>query len=594
MRRKISFALALILGVQSFAGFPAAAAVKTAGQPETAVQAENKTAGQDAQPYIVDDIDAYENLEILTETKDGEVSVYSCGSREELEQKLGELSSMAGISVIQPNYQYENQALSVNDASAAEQWALDNDGSFRMDEQEVYPIYADPFGRPSRGSELLGLLVRVREMTATAGVDINVTDAWARYGTGTHDAIVALIDTGIDRSHEDLADAIWVNTDEIADNGIDDDGNGYVDDVYGWNFYNNNNQIYVGEEDSHGTHGAGTIRANTGNGLGIAGIVPGNRVRIMALKALGGEEGGGSTASLIRAIRYAEQNGAVICNLSLTSTTDDRALYQAIANSNMLFVVAAGNGDSRTGIGVNTDVTPFYPAAYDLDNIISVANLTFDGTLHSSSNYGAVSVDLAAPGSYILSTTPGNTYSYMTGTSMAAPMVTGAAAMVYSYFDGIGPADVKEILLSTVTPMDSLAGKTVTGGMLNVGAALSYDLNQLSRSGFSNAGLAPENGTAPFIETRSVNRADGTYLQVRVIDIDGDLANLLYAEGELTAEDFASGTAGSAFEVNENDLATFRVDHAGSYSFYAVDQRGNATVENVRFAEMSMGPGAVY
>ena len=143
MRRKISFALALILGVQSFAGFPAAAAVKTAGQPETAVQAENKTAGQDAQPYIVDDIDAYENLEILTETKDGEVSVYSCGSREELEQKLGELSSMAGISVIQPNYQYENQALSVNDASAAEQWALDNDGSFRMDEQEVYPIYGE-------------------------------------------------------------------------------------------------------------------------------------------------------------------------------------------------------------------------------------------------------------------------------------------------------------------------------------------------------------------------------------------------------------------------------------------------------------------
>ena len=123
-----------------------------------------------------------------------------------------------------------------------------------------------------------------------------------------------------------MADAIWVNTDEIADNGIDDDGNGYVDDVYGWNFYNSNNQIYVGEEDSHGTHGAGTIRANTGNGLGIAGIVPGNRVRIMALKALGGEEGGGSTASLIRAIRYAEQNGAVICNLSLTSTTDDRAL----------------------------------------------------------------------------------------------------------------------------------------------------------------------------------------------------------------------------------------------------------------------------
>ena len=160
---------------------------------------------------------------------------------------------------------------------------------------------------------------------------------------------------------------------------------------------------FTGNEDSHGTHGAGTISAGTGNGIGISGIVPGTRVRVMALKALGGNDGGGSTAAVIKAIKYAEDNGAVICNLSLTATTDDKALYEAMKNSGMLFVVAAGNGDPKTGKGVDTDVIPFYPAAYDLDNIISVANLSFDGALSASSNYGKTTVDLAAPGSYILS-----------------------------------------------------------------------------------------------------------------------------------------------------------------------------------------------
>ena len=535
VKKQISWILALALGAQAFLYIPAMAAeagaeIYTAGISETDTSALGvDTVGFGGEePYIVEDLDAYETMEILTMDQEGTVSIYSCDSKEEVGRKIGELSQEEGISVIQPNYRYEDQALAVNDASSGEQWALQNDGSFQMDERTIYPIYANPFGRPSHGSELLGLLVQVREKHAAAGVDINIEEAWAKYGNGTHDAIVAIIDTGIDAGHEDLAGAMWVNADEIPGNGIDDDGNGYVDDVNGWNFYNGNNQIYNGQEDSHGTHGAGTIRASIGNGAGIAGIVPGNRVHLMALKALGGEDGDGSTASLIQAIRYAEENGAVICNLSLTTTVDDRAMYLAMANSSMLFVVAAGNGDSRTGIGLNTDHTPFYPAAYDLDNIISVANLSFDGNLHDSSNYGAMTVDLAAPGTYILSTTPGNTYSYMTGTSMAAPMVTGAAAIVYSYFDGIGPADVKEILLSTVTPMENLAGKTVTGGRLNVGAALSYDISRLSRSGFGNAGHAPENGTAPLIETRSVDRAGGTYLQVRVVDIDGDLKTLLY------------------------------------------------------------------
>ena len=498
---------------------------------------------------------------------------------------------------------YRIQGLPVNDASASEQWALHNDGTFTIEEEKNrYPVYDDPFGKPAapgtwhrgiRKNDLIGVLVEVERVHAVAGIDINITGAWEKYGNGSHDTIVAMIDTGICIDHEDLADAIWVNTDEIPGNGIDDDGNGYVDDVNGWNFYHDNNQVYTGEEDSHGTHGAGTIRANSGNGIGIAGICPGNRVRIMPVKALGGEDGDGSTASLIRAIRYAEENGAVICNLSLTSTTNDKALYEAIKNSSMLFIVAAGNGDPVTGKGVNIDETPFYPAAYDLDNIISVANITCDGSLHGSSNYGAASVDLAAPGTYILSTTPGNTYSYMSGTSMAAPMVTGAAAMVYSYFDGIGVADVKEILMSTVTPLESLTGKTVTGGMLNVAAALDFDISTLSRSGFQKGGVSLENGSAPFIEARSKRTYDGTYLTVRVIDIDGDLETLLYAKGDLTAEEFETGAESTAFQVNAQDTATFRIGQAGTYTFYARDRRGNASVYQVRYADMSEGPGAL-
>lgn len=493
----------------------------------------------------------------------------------------------------QPLMAFASEKIQTNDPSALEQWAFFNDGSFAAEEMRKYPVYSDPFGQPTENAELLGTLVEVKKRQAVSGVDINLEQAWKTYGNGNHDTIVAMIDTGIDYTHEDLKDTLWVNTDEIPGNGIDDDGNGYVDDVYGWNFYNNNNQIFTGEEDSHGTHGAGTISAGTGNGIGIAGIVPGNRVRVMALKALGGTDGGGSTAAVIKAIRYAEDNGAVICNLSLTSTVDDKALYEAMKNSSMLFVVATGNGNPKTGKGVDTDAIPFYPAAYDLDNIISVANLSIDGTLSASSNYGKKTVDLAAPGSYILSTTPGNTYGYMSGTSMAAPMVSGAAAMVYSYFDGIGVADVKEILMSTVTPMERLKDVTVSGGMLNVGAALSYDISTLSRKGFQNGGTRPENGMAPHIEMQTSSRNGGNYLTVRVIDIDGDLDKLLYAKGEHTAEEFANGTVeGTPFTVNDKDTAAFQITEKGTYTFYAVDKKGNGAVKLARFVSESDGPGA--
>ncbi len=546
---------------------------------------------------VIEDLSEYVSGEVLAVYADGSLEVFSCVDSKSVRQKIGELSSDPAVSLIQPNYEYESQTIGVNDTSAGEQWALYNDGSFELDrETNRYPVYGDPFGSPSGPGEwdgnLVGFMVQTEKWKATAGIDIRAVGAWAKYEGGKRDAIVALVDTGIDYLHEDLQGSLWMNPGEIPGNGIDDDGNGYVDDVYGWNFYHNTNQVFTGVQDSHGTHGAGTIRANAGNGIGIAGIVPNDRVKVMAVKALGGRDGGGSTASLIKAIRYAEDNGAVICNLSLTTTKFDQALYQAIAASKMLFVVAAGNGDSL-GRAVNTDESPCYPASYDLDHIISVANLSFDGELQESSNYGLSSVDLAAPGTQILSTTSGGTYGYMTGTSMAAPMVTGAAAMVYTYYENIKAADVKEILLKTVTPLESLSGRTVTGGMLNLEAALSYDVSALSGVDFGNSGYTPENGNAPYIESQIVDLRSRMYLMVRVVDVDGDLETLCYAEGEHSAEEFEAGLESVAFIVSENDTAVFQIEdeETGVYTFYARDSRGNQAVRTIRFAPQSMGPG---
>ena len=309
---------------------------------------------------------------------------------------------------------------------------------------------------------------------AVSGIDINIKEAWQLYGQqpDKRPVTVAVIDTGIDTSHKDLKDAIWINEDEIPRDSIDNDGNGYVDDVNGWNFISNTNQLFAGDEDTHGTHGAGTIAAVKGNG-GIAGIGDSHYIKIMVLKALGGEEGKGSPESVIEAIRYAEANGAQICNLSFGSGQTSPEFEAAIRDSHMLFVAAAGNGNQYE-IGYDIDRHPVYPASFPYDNIITTGNLLFNGHLDESSNYGQINVDLAAPGTYILSTVPADTYAYMTGTSMAAPMVTGAAALLYSGRPDLSLSDVRTALLSSVHKLAPLKGKTASGGMLDVAAAMKW------------------------------------------------------------------------------------------------------------------------
>lgn len=331
-------------------------------------------------------------------------------------------------------------ALSSGDEYSEYQWALNNTGRLRRTEKvlniktldHIYLHYGengiDDIALPPLGPDNFESI----NTDAVANIDINIEDAWKTYSEteNKRTVTVAIIDTGIDTDHSDLKDSIWVNEDEIPGDSIDNDGNGYVDDVNGWNFVSNSNEICTGEEDSHGTHGAGTIAAAWNNG-GIAGITDSTHVKLMVLKALGGSEGKGSPESVIEAIKYAEANGADICNLSFGSSNCTPEFEAAIRDSKMLFVVAAGNGNQYQ-IGYDIDKSPVYPASLPYDNVITVGNLLFNGHLDESSNYGATSVDLAAPGTYILSTIPGDSYAYMSGTSMAAPMVTGAAALIYS------------------------------------------------------------------------------------------------------------------------------------------------------------------
>ena len=297
----------------------------------------------------------------------------------------------------------------------------------------------------------------------TFDADIDAVEAW-NTTTGGGTTIVAVIDTGVDYTHPDLAANIWTNPGEIPGNGQDDDGNGYVDDVHGYDFVNLDGDPM--DDHSHGTHVAGTIGAVGNNGVGVAGI--NWNIQIMALKFLDAF-GGGFTEDAIAALNYAVAKGAKISNNSWGGGGFSQALFDAIRNAQSaghIFVAAAGNESN------NNDSFPFFPASYNLDNIISVAATDHNDNLASFSNFGATSVDLGAPGVSILSTTPANTYDTFSGTSMATPHVAGVVALVRELHPEWTYSQVVTQILSTVDPVSALAGTTVSGGRLNAAAAV--------------------------------------------------------------------------------------------------------------------------
>jgi len=293
--------------------------------------------------------------------------------------------------------------------------------------------------------------------------DIDAPEAWD-VTTGDSNIIIAVIDSGVDYTHPDLRSQMWRNPGEVAGNGRDDDGNGFVDDIYGWDF--NTNDSDPMDEHNHGTHVSGIIGAQTNNSAGVAGV--NWNVQIMALKFMN-SQGQGTTSAAIRALDYAVANGARISNNSWGGGAFSQALFDAIQSANRqnhLFTAAAGNGDSA-GVGINNDNTPHYPSSYNLPNIISVAATNQTDQLTGFSNFGVRSVDLAAPGSQIMSTIRNGAYRSFSGTSMASPYVAGVAGLVLAQNPNLSIAELKAAILDNVDPVSALASRVLTGGRLN-------------------------------------------------------------------------------------------------------------------------------
>ena len=299
--------------------------------------------------------------------------------------------------------------------------------------------------------------------------DIDAVEAW-QVTTGSRNVVVAIVDSGIDFNHPDLAANIWTNPREIAGNGRDDDGNGYVDDVHGWDFVDNDNLPQDGFW--HGTHVAGIIGAVGNNGIGVSGVS--QQVSILPLR-FQNNSGLGYTGAAVSALNYVTQLKLagvpiVATNISWgggTSTSLSlQTALQAQANAGITVVVASGNN------GGDNDAVPRYPSSYAFSNIIAVAGSDTSDNLLGFSNYGATSVDLAAPGAGILSTVPGGGYAAISGTSMAAPHVTGPVALLASVRPNASVAQIRSAILGSVDAVPALAGKVATGGRLNAFAAL--------------------------------------------------------------------------------------------------------------------------
>lgn len=315
--------------------------------------------------------------------------------------------------------------------------------------------------------------------TQYAHTKIGSAKAWD-ITTGSKDVVVAIIDSGVNYKHPDIAPNYWNNSGETgkdangkdkSTNGIDDDANGYVDDFRGWDFVSNDND--PSDDHGHGTHCAGAIGARGDNGVGITGVSW--NVSVVGLKFINGKTGEGDTAGAVAAIEYATKMGFPITNNSWGGPAEGEddgtpdLLKEAIAangEKGFLFVAASGND------GRNNDTRVILPAGYEGDNIISVAASTIFDSLAGFSNYGIKTVDIAAPGSNTYSTVLGSGYTYMSGTSMAAPVVAGAAGLLKSFHPDWTGEQLKAQLLRTSDPISSLKSKILSGGRLNVGRAL--------------------------------------------------------------------------------------------------------------------------
>ncbi|MFO0879712.1 MAG: S8 family serine peptidase [Gemmataceae bacterium] len=458
-----------------------------------------------------------------------------------------------------------------------------------------WPVSIAVLPNDSRFGELYGLN-NTGQTGGTVDADIDAPEAWSVF-TGSTRVAVGIIDTGIDYRHPDLYLNVWINQGEIPttlgvidtdadaritfrdlnnsqnssrvtdvnrngyidagdllndtrwENGQDNDRNGYFDDLVGWDFVNNDNDPL--DDNGHGSHVAGTIGAIGNNTLGVVGV---NWVTQMAGLKFLNAQGSGVTSNAVKALNYAVMEGIQISNNSWGGGGFSSEMATAISNARAaghLFVAAAGNSN------VNTDVTANYPSNYAYDNVLSVASTDASDRKSSFSNYGATTVDLAAPGSNILSTTPNNTYSVYSGTSMATPHVAGAAALVWGQNPGLTYNQVMSRLLSSVDVKSSLAGVVATGGRLNVARALAAPVADTSGPRVISA--APDS-------TTSVSRIRVTFNEA-INATSFTAADITQFTGPLGAISLANATVQAVAGSNNTqfDIVFPAQTQAGSY-----------------------------
>jgi len=430
------------------------AAAQAQGRPPESLSALNRTphapnqvlvqfrpgVTEEAKDSIRDRIHVQNNEVVVAQDRrkdmKGDLELWNLPPGFEIARAVREVQQHPAIEFVEPNWIYQHQATS-NDPyfTTGQLWGMYGDGSDP----------SNPYGSQA-------------------------AKAWTNK-TDCSNVYIGVIDEGLMSVHQDLAGNVWTNPFDPVD-GVDNDGNGYVDDTNGWDFAGGNNSVYDGSGDDHGTHVSGTIAGSGGNGIGVAGVCW-SGIKLISAKFLG--RAGGTTADAVRAVDYITdlktRHGLniVATNNSWGGGGYSEALLDAIERANVadiLFVAAAGNS------GVNIDVTPSYPASYPNTNIIAVAAIDSTGNLAGWSNYGPTSVDIGAPGVGIWSTVPKkrnqSSYSSYSGTSMATPHVTGAAALYAAAHPGSTAPQIKAAILSAAVGTPSLSSKTVTGGRVNM------------------------------------------------------------------------------------------------------------------------------
>jgi len=349
------------------------------------------------------------------------------------------------VAYAEPNY-YARPTANPNDPSFPVQWGLNN-----------------------TGQAVLGV-------TGVPDADINGPEAW-NLNTGHNNLVIAVIDTGVDILHPDIRPNLWVNTGELAGfasidtwqpNGVDDDGNGYVDDIVGWDFFFNVNNPND-EVSGHGTHVAGIAAARGNNGTGVTGVSW--EARIMALASQDYADGGLPISAVAEALIYAESKGAHVINLSLGLYQDSRTLRDAINSVTRAVIVCAAGND-----GTNNDIRPHYPSSYPNANLIAVTATNQSDQPASFSNFGLSSVDVAAPGTRIYSTfsrfVDAGGYAFSGGTSQATPMAAGLAVLLRAANGDLTPTQVVTMIKNSVDDLPVLNNWIATGGRINAQRAL--------------------------------------------------------------------------------------------------------------------------